>query len=372
MRILHTSDWHLGMSLFGIPLIEDQRHFIKQLLHIIETEKIEGVLLAGDVFDSSVANSEAIALYNDAVTAICGEKGVPMVLIAGNHDGAARLAACRELLKASGLYVTGKLTADINPVVIGDCAIYPIPYFNIEDVRAMFPETVIPSYERAMLCLCDRIREGMDKTRKNIVVAHAFVSGAALSDSDRSAMLGTASMVSQAVFEGFDYVALGHLHRPQNIGQCIRYSGSPLPYAAGEALVEKSATIIDTADMSVQEVPIVPLHPIRVLKGPFESLFNDASPSADYIKIELTDCPASLDTLHAFKTFYPNLLAVTGKTALPEEERITLTVADIEQLTPAQMVEKFFQETLEVSPAPGQMDLFLGAMDAVLAGGDVS
>ena len=142
MKLIHTSDWHLGMPLGTGSYAEDQRHFLRQLYDLIEKEQVGAVLLSGDVYDSSVANAEAISLYNEAVTKICLELRCPMIVIAGNHDSAARLASCRELLKASGLYVTGRLSRDLEPVLLdgGRVAVYSLPFFGREEVIALFPE----------------------------------------------------------------------------------------------------------------------------------------------------------------------------------------------------------------------------------------
>jgi len=369
MKVLHTSDWHLGITLHNIPLIEDQRKFICDLIEIIKNEKIDAVIIAGDIFDSSVSSSDAISLYNDAVTEICGKMKIPMFIIAGNHDGAARLASCRELLKSSGLYITGKL--EISPVKLKDTTIYSIPYFNIDEVRAMYPKKEIKTYEEAMLLVCDIIRAMMDKTKKNIIISHSFVSGAALSESDRSAVIGSAAMISKEVFSGFDYVALGHLHRPQNTGANVRYCGSPLKYSIGEATQRKSVTIIDTADMSVSEVEIVPLHNMRIIKGEYDKVLESAWYSEDFIKIEITDKFVSLEAISTFRNVYPNIVAISGKSPL-ENEQITLTVDEIEKMSPAEILNKFFMETQGFTPTGEQIDLFNEAIAAVDCGGDLS
>lgn len=372
MKILHTSDWHLGISLHNIPLIEDQKHFLDNLLKITEDEKIDAVIIAGDIYDSSVSNSDAIALYNYAVTTICGKLKMPVLIIAGNHDGSARLATCRELLSSSGLHITGKLTKEIIPVIIDDVAIYSIPHFNIDEVRAMYPDHEIKSYENAMMVVCESIRELLDKTKKNIVIAHAFVSGAQLSDSDRSAMIGTATMVSKDVFEGFDYVALGHLHRPQNISKNIRYSGSPLKYSFSEANYNKSVTIIDTNNMEYSEIEISPLHNMKIIRGEYDEVLSSAEYSEDFIKIEITDKYVSIEALNTFRTFYPNLLAISGKSSVLDNEQVTLTIDEIENLSPVEILNKFFMETLQYSPTDDQIELFNEALSSIEREGDLS
>ena len=163
MKLIHTSDWHFGMPLGTRGYGEDQRYFLEQLYDLIRKEQVEAVLLSGDVYDSSVANAEAIGLYNEAVTALCRDLGVKLIVIAGNHDSAARLSSCRELLKAAGLYVTGRLEKELEPVLLdeGKVAVYALPFFGREEVMALFPEKKgeIRSQETAMLAVCDKIRK---------------------------------------------------------------------------------------------------------------------------------------------------------------------------------------------------------------------
>ena len=277
MRILHTSDWHLGMSVGTGTLAGDQRFFLEQLYSIIEEEQADILLLAGDVYDSSVSNAEAISVYNEATTRICADMGKKMVVIAGNHDGAERLAACSELLKGAGLYVSGRLTREITPILAGNTAIYPLPFFNREEVIALFPEksTEITSQEKAMKVVCDHIREEMDPSRFNIVVAHALIVSAELSESDRSARVGQASAVSKDVFEGFDYVALGHIHKPQMIDEHICYSGSPVKYSFGnEEGQQKGVVLIDTESSEIRTIPIQMLHDRKTVRGTYEEIIE--------------------------------------------------------------------------------------------------
>ena len=151
MRLLHTSDWHLGMSFRGVNIQEDQEHFLQQIYKIIEDEQVDGILLAGDVFDRSVASAEAIALYDRAMTTLCGEKKIPVFMVAGNHDGAERLASCNQLLEKAGLYIKGALSVDLRPVELENAQIYLLPWFTLEKVRALFPENAqqIQSLEEA-------------------------------------------------------------------------------------------------------------------------------------------------------------------------------------------------------------------------------
>lgn len=367
MKIIHTSDWHLGISLHSASLIEEQRSFIDFLVNASKENKIDAVMVAGDVFDHSVSSAEAISLYNDAVTKLCKEIGIPVIICAGNHDGAARLASCNELLKKSGLYVFGKLTKEVNVVSLGDANVYCIPYFNTDEVKSIFPEEKITSYSDAMSCVLNSIKTHFEPSKKNILMCHCFVSGSALSESDRSAMVGGTSVVPADIFEGFDYVALGHLHKPQNRSEKIRYSGSPLKYSFSEAEHFKSVTILNIGDsISFEELTVVPLRETRVIKGTFDevlSFVEKDNSRDDYIKIELSDRYAGMEVVEIFRGYYNNLLNISGK--MNETEESELTVEELKNLSPDDILERFYKEITGTDLNEEQKILFQQAMAAV-------
>lgn len=363
MILLHTSDWHFGMALGTGSYGEDQRYFLEQLYGLIRSEGVEAVLLAGDVYDSSVANAEAIGLYNEAVTTLCRDLGVKLIVIAGNHDSAARLASCRELLKASGLYVTGRLERDTEPVLLdkGKVAVYSLPFFGREEVSALFPEKKgdIRSQETAAMAVCDHIRETMDPTRRNILLSHALVVDAELSESDRSARVGFATAVSRDVFTGFDYVALGHIHKPQVITPHIRYSGSPLKYSFGsEEKQEKGVVLIDTDTMEQRFVPLKPLRQRVTAEGTLEELLAREDIREAYLRLRVTDRYAGLELVSQLREHFPHLLEVYGKSLTEGEELSALSVEELQRLDEMDIMEKFFGENFSYTPTDAQRELF--------------
>ena len=366
MRILHTSDWHFGMPRGTDTYEQDQRYFLRQLCAILERERVDAVLCAGDVYDSSVSNADAIRLYNDAVTQICGELGVPMVVIAGNHDSGARLAACRELLKPAGLYVTGRLTRDVEPVQLGtDVAVYPVPFFGKDEVTALFPENreEITSYEKAFDVVCGNIRRTMDPNRCNILLAHAMVVRAELSESDRAARIGQAIAVSKDVFDGFDYTALGHIHKPQIISPTVRYSGSPIQYSFGaEETQEKSVVLFDTEDRTQRAIPLLQLHPHRTLTGTLDKVLQTQDADDAYLRVQLTDRFAGPEALGILRTRFPLLMELQGKATEATGEASVMTVAQIAQMDETEILEKFFAELFDDTPTAEQMKLFQQAL----------
>ena len=362
MKILHTSDWHLGISVHGISMLDEQRHFAEELIGIIKDNDIGAVIVSGDVFDSTVASGEAISLYNDIATAICRDLGVILIVIAGNHDGAARLSSMHALLEKSGLYVYGTLERDIKPIILDNAAVYPIPYFNTDKVRSLYPDEEITSADTAMNCVCNHIYGNMDNKMFNIAVAHAFVSGAELSESDRSAVIvGTSVMVSKSMFDKFSYTALGHLHKPQNVSDFARYSGTPVKYSFSEAAVMKSVTVIDTKTGEISEIPLTPIHDMRVIKGTQEEVLS-AEESEDYIKAEITDRYAGMEIFTALKEKFPNLMQVVGKTE-NGSEGTTISAEKMEKLSPDEILKNFFEDIYGISPDSGQAEMFAAALE---------
>ncbi len=367
MRIIHTSDWHLGISLHNASLIEDQKSFINFLINVVKEQNIDAVMIAGDIFDNSVSSAEAISLYNDAVTGLCNEIGIPVIISAGNHDGAARLASCNELLKKAGLHIYGKLSKEINAVELDNIHIYMLPYFNTDEVKSLFPDVKISSYSDAMNCILSNIKQNFKPGKKNILMCHCFVSGSVLSESDRSAMVGGTSVVPSEIFDGFDYIALGHLHKAQNRGYNARYSGSPLKYSFSEAGHKKSITILNINDkIEIEELDVIPSRETRVIKGTFDEVVNLAENDTnrdDYIKVELTDRYAGMEAVELFRTYYSNLLNISGK--MNETEENELTVEELYNLSPDDILEKFYKEVAGNDLTEEQRNLFRDAIAAV-------
>lgn len=368
MKLLHTSDWHFGMTLGTGSYAEDQRFFLDRLYQLIREEKIEALLLSGDIYDSSVVSAEAIGLYNEAMTKLCLELGVTVIAIAGNHDSAARLASCRELLKGAGLHITGKVERDPVPVLLdgGKVAVYSIPFFTRDEITALLPEKKdqIRNTETAMLAYCDHIRGQMDESRKNIILSHSLIVGSELSESDRSARVGFATAISKDVFQGFDYVALGHIHKPQAIENHIRYSGSPLKYSFGaEESQEKGVVVVDTDTMEIRFVPIALKRERRSVTGTFEELLAREDIRDDYLRLYVTDQYAGLELVGQLREKFPHLLEVYGKSLTEEGELSVLTVEELEEMKEEDIMIRFLAENFSAEPTCEQLQLFRDVLE---------
>ena len=363
MKLLHTSDWHFGMPLGTGSYAEDQRFFLEELYALIRREGIQALLLAGDIYDSSVVSAEAISLYNEAMTKLCLELGLRVIAIAGNHDSAPRLASCRELLKGAGLHITGKPERDPQPVLLdgGRTAVYSIPFFTRDEITALLPEKKeqIRNTETAMLAYCDHIREHMDRSRRNIVLSHSLIVGSELSDSDRSARVGFATAVSKDVFREFDYVALGHIHKPQAIENHIRYSGSPLKYSFGpEENQEKGVVLIDTDTMDIRFVPIASRRQRCSVTGTLDEILSREDLREDYLRLYVTDHYAGLELIGQLREKFPFLLEVYGKSLTEEGELSALSIEQLESMNEEDIMIKFLAENFSAEPTPAQLELF--------------
>ncbi len=371
MKILHTSDWHLGISLFDVPQIEEQRAFADFLVETAESRGVDAVLISGDIFDRAVAPLWAVELFNGIVTRLCSGLGVEVVAIAGNHDGASRLGSYAELLKKSGLHIFGKLELPVAPVRLTSgeikADIYPLPFFSPDEL-AFLTGSEVPDLRRAYELVLSGIREGLDGSCVNILMAHCYFSGAELCESDRSARVGGIGNIGKIAIEGFDYAALGHLHRAQSLPPCAHYSGSPLKYSFGET--EKSLTLLTFTDgggLTIERIHIKPKRDLVTLTGSFDELLDLAKSDTyadDYIKAELTDTEAGAETAAIFRQYWQNLLTIRGKTHESEPEQLSV---DVRALGSEELFCMFMEDVARQKPTPGQLDCFRRALvNAVL------
>lgn len=371
MKIIHTSDWHFGRTdTRGRSFQDCHQFFLERLYDLIREEKAEAVICAGDVYDTAVSGPEAIRLYNDAATTLCRDLGVTFIVIAGNHDGATRLSACNKLLESANLYVTGNLERDPKPVLLdgGKVAVYSLPFFQRDHIVSLFPEKKeeIRTIAQGARVYCDHIRQQMSPDRRNILVSHSFLVNAELSDGDseRSAHLGTASALPASVFEGFDYVALGHIHKPQSIAPHIRYSGSPIKFSFGaEEKQTKGVVVIDTDTMEQRFVPLELLRDWKTLVGTYEEVRHREDLREAYLQIQVTDRRAGLDLQGELRDFYPHLLGVTGKSLIPAEGKSTLTLEKFTRLKDVDILGEFMRDIYGLEVREEELALFRRALE---------
>lgn len=318
MRLLHTADWHLGRSLNGASFLEEQAALLSgQFFDILRDTRPDALLLAGDVFDRAIPPAEAVELLDDILRRVVLDHRVPVVLIPGNHDEARRLAFGAPLLRGAGLFIVDSARGEAIrlPDAHGEVTVCAAGYASPLLLATLFAPEAVADHDAGFGCICRHLRALCDPAARSVLVAHAFVAGGAESESERQLAVGGAKAVSPARFEGFHYVALGHLHRPQSLAEGrIRYSGSPLAYSFGEAGQEKSVTLVEldaAGAVRTEAIPLAPRRRLRRLRGRFAELRDNppADGREDWLEVTLTDPLPVFEAQRRLAEVYPNILA---------------------------------------------------------------
>ncbi len=316
MKLIHLSDLHLGKRVHEYPMLEDQTYILRSILRIVEDETPDAVVIAGDVYDRPVPPAEAVRLFDDflfGLALLCGN----VFVISGNHDSAERIAFGGRLMSGSGVHVSrvydGTAQAHVLTDEHGELAVYLLPFVRPAEVRALFPDEPIDGFTDAVACAVRHMN--IDPARRNILVTHQFVTGAERSDSE-DVSVGGADGVDAAVFDPFDYVALGHLHGPQRVGRdTLRYCGSPLKYSFSEKDQKKSVTVVELGakgSVNVRTAPLTPLREMREIRGSYDELTlrknYENTAADDYLRVILTDEEDVPDAMRRLRTVYPNIM----------------------------------------------------------------
>ncbi len=375
MKILHTSDLHFGINLHGVALLKYQWEFCDIICDIIRDNGIDAVVIPGDIFDTNVASAEAIKCWSNLATKLCLEMKIPVVVCAGNHDGAARLASCSDLLKAAGLHISGTLEDSFEPIRLGNCEIYSLPYYNTADAAAVLGCKAEAGV--VMAEICKKILGKADKNRKLIFAAHCFARGGKSGESDISARtaesIGGADLVPLTAFEGFDYVALGHLHGSQTLsksGTIIRYSGTPMAYSFSEAVHKKTVSVFDTDNCTLSEIEVPQPYRLRTVKGTFDEIIRSgqADPDKDnFIRIKVTDIAVRGTQYTKLNDIYPNILECSG-TEASVSGTASITAAQTSQLDPVELAIRFSVDHRGQEPDEDELKWLMEAIDEVAKG----
>ena len=329
MKFIHTADWHLGKIVHGVHMTEDQHHALMQLVGIIEEEKPDALIIAGDLYDRSVPPTEAVELLNEILYKVNVEMDTPVVAISGNHDSAERLSFGTSWYRHSQLYIEGRIQKDCRPVTVNGVNFYSVPYAEPGLVRQIKEDDRIQSHDDAMRRITEDIEKTMDRSMANVFVGHAFVLGGSTSDSERVLSVGGSGCVGSSLFDAFDYTALGHLHSPDALKHPkVSYSGSLLKYSFSEAKQNKSISIIDMepdGSFNVRCRSLKPKRDMREIEGRMEELLDPAfyqkQETEDYLKITLLDDGAVLDPMNRLRQVYPNVLHLERKWDLSDLKR---------------------------------------------------
>ena len=352
MKFLHLADLHLGKRVNGFSMLEDQAHILRQILAILDDEQPDGVLIAGDVYDKSVPSVEAVGLLDGFLTEL-RTRGVPVLLISGNHDSPERLAFGGRVMDSCGIHISPVYDGALAPVTLQDAFgpvhVWLLPFVKPAHVRRWFPDADIESYTDAMAEAVAHM--DIDTAARNVLVTHQFVTGGTRSGSEELSVGGTDN-VDSGVFAPFDYVALGHLHGAQHIGrETIRYAGSPLKYSFSEARQHKSVTVVtlgEKGDVQVRTVALTPLRELREIRGSYDELtarsfYEHTTYRSDYLHLILTDEQDVFDAMSRLRTIYPYLMTLDYDNARTRAAGGMSVPAETERRTPPELFEALYQ-----------------------------
>ena len=352
MKFLHLADLHLGKRVNGFSMLEDQAHILRQILAILDDEQPDGVLIAGDVYDKSVPSVEAVELLDGFLTELRA-RGVPVLLISGNHDSPERLAFGGRVMDSCGIHISPVYDGALAPVTLhdefGPVHVWLLPFVKPAHVRRWFPDADIESYTDAVAEAVAHM--DIDTAARNVLVTHQFVTGGTRSGSEELSVGGTDN-VDSGIFAPFDYVALGHLHGAQHIGrETIRYAGSPLKYSFSEARQHKSVTVVtlgEKGDVQVCTVALTPLRELREIRGSYDELtarsfYEHTTYRSDYLHLILTDEQDVFDAMSRLRTIYPYLMTLDYDNARTRAAGGMSVPAETERRTPLELFEALYQ-----------------------------
>ena len=355
MRLLHCSDLHLGKRVHECSMTEEQRHILKQIASIAVAQQVDGIIIAGDLYDKLVPSIEAVGLLDEFLTSLW-EQHLPVYLISGNHDSPERLSFGTQLLEQNDVYLAGIFTGKAQHLSLQDAygalELYLLPFIKPAVVRSFYPEESIETYEDAVRVALSH--SDIDPQKRNVLVAHQFVTnnGREPERSDSETLsVGALDQVDVSLFDGFDYVALGHIHGPQKIGrETVRYCGSPLKYSFSEWRHKKSVTIVELKEKGIvllEQVPLQPIHDLREIRGTLSSLLQPEvvaqGDPQDYLRVILTDEIPPYDPLGQLRQVYPNLLRLDfERNEAAAMESIT-AAQDVEEKTIMELFSDFYE-----------------------------
>ena len=352
MKIIHLADLHIGKRVNEFSMIDDQKHILNQILEIIDKENPDAVIIAGDVYDKQVPSIEAVELLDSFISDISKRKTTTFI-ISGNHDSAERLAFGSSLMAMGKIYISPVYNGKISKYTLkddfGSANFYLLPFVKPSHVKRFFPDEKIESYTDAIKVVVDNLK--LDTSEINILIAHQFVTGASRTESEEISV-GGLDNVDASVFEDFDYVALGHIHRPQKIGtERIRYCGTPLKYSFSEVNDTKSVSIIEInskEDFNLRMIPLIPKRDMRKIRGTYEELTTKTSyentNTDDYIHVTLTDEFNVADAIQKLRVIYKNIMKLEYDNMRTRESRkINLDDMVIENKNPLEIFSEFYK-----------------------------
>jgi exonuclease SbcD len=352
MKFFHISDLHLGKRVGEFSMIENQADILQKIVALAREQKPDALLVAGDVYDKATPTVEAVQLLDRFLVGF-NELGIAVYLVSGNHDSAERMAFVAELLKRSDVHIVQSYRGELEPQKLtdehGELDIWLMPYLKPALVRACFPDETIESYSDAVRTALRDIQ--LDPAKRNILVAHQFVTGAELSEGSEELSVGGSENIDGSLFDAFDYVALGHIHRPQSVGrETMRYCGTPLKYSLSEIEQQKSITVVDIREKGNLEIftlPLIPYRDMKRIRGTYDEVmsrdyYSSLEVEKDYFHIVLTDEHDEPDALLKLRNVYKNIIGFRYDNKRTNTEATFESLADLTQNSPNELFGKLF------------------------------
>lgn len=376
MRFVHLSDLHIGKRVNEMSMLDDQAYILKKILSIIDQTSPHAVVIAGDVYDKSVPSAEAVALFDDFLVSLA-KRRLQVFIISGNHDSAERLAFASRIIDVSGIHICPVYSGEIHPITLadyhGEVDVWMLPFVKPAHVRR-YCDAQIDTYTDAIReCIAQM---ALDTSKRNVLITHQFVTGASRTESEEISVGGTDN-VDASVLEVFDYVALGHIHRPQACGtEKIRYCGTPLKYSFSEAGDKKSVTVVDIGikgELKIDTVPLVPLHDMVELRGKYDELmlrsfYEGTSYTEDYTHITLTDEEDVPDAISKLRVVYKGLMRLDYDNTRTRTSAQIDASTDVEKKSPAQLFAELYEAQNGKELTPEQSALLADMIEKIWEG----
>ena len=370
---MHLSDLHIGKKVNEYSMLQDQIYILKEILRIIDNEKVETVIIAGDVYDRSLPPNEALELFDEFLYQL-SSRNVNVFVISGNHDSPERISYGGRMMTENKIFLSPVYDGNVKPISLnddyGEVNFYLLPFIRPADIRRYFPDENIENYTDAVKVAIDNMN--VDFSERNILITHQFVTGAELSESE-DIIVGGTDNVSGEVFDGFDYVALGHIHREQTVGKDnIRYCGTPLKYSFSEAKHIKSVTILDFKDkenIEYSKIPLTPLRDMREISGTYDELTLKSNYENtnvdDYLHITLTDEEDIPDAIGKLRSIYPNIMKLDYDNLRTRGSGIVDAIENIESKSPFELFADLFKQQNNQDMSEEQEEIMRNLIDKI-------
>ena len=378
MKLIHLSDLHLGKRVNEVSMIEDQEYILHQIIRITKDENADAVLLSGDIYDKSVPSAEAVTLFDEFLSRLAQLK-VQVFAISGNHDSPERLAFGNRLMEGAGIHMSPVYCGEVAPTVLsdtyGEVNFWLLPFIKPAHVKRFYPDNTIESYTDAVRVAIEKM--GIDNTQRNVLLTHQFVTGASVDpEGSEEISVGGSDNVDASVFESFDYVALGHIHGPQNIGSNkIRYCGTPLKYSFSEVNHYKSVTVVELGakgELELHTTPLTPRHDMRIIRGSFEEVtdkaFYEGTATDDYLQVTLTNEDDVPEAIGKLRVIYPNIMKLTYDNTRTRTNQLIDGAEDVERKSPLQLFGELYEQQNNQPMSEQQADFTRNLIESIWEG----